>query len=635
MVDETQQPVKENDNARSVETNTQNGAEEVIQNAVTSQEAAPEVATENEQVAAEAGIETETSEAVEAESAPPAPVESLPVESAAAPAQLPWWKRLFARKAKPVKSDDSVAAPPAMSEMGGVKESSTPTLAAVPTPGTPLPAGEGMPTLELPPPPPGVTLDEVRILISEQLARAQADITRAAQAELARLQQDRQRTLLTGAQDAAESVFAAKTETFRTEMDALRNEEQRTLNDQSRPLRERMIDVDYIRERMTLVEQGIAEHEKAAARRVAEVAHMLAELEGRGIVADMRTEVDRQKETIYALQTYVQQLAQMGPGASKKGLQIPQVIVIVLVLIFGAAGVFLPLNQVDTQSEARALLESAALYNAAGEKDDAQRILDDVIKLNLDSEMQGRAGQIYYSLGQYTKAINLLEKAVAAEPKRQTYRLFLARSYNKSRKYQESIDQYTALLTLAPNSVTGQLEMGGVYETMTQYDKARERYVTVTQLASDRVEGYYALGQLYRVRLLEYDKAIEQYLQVLKINPEHYLATVYYGASLAGQGKYEDALAQYQKAVEINAEGSAAPFFMGDAYQAMGKYENALEWYQRALDLNPSSFGTRMAMGNVYVTMGDCTNAVKQFDEALIIAPTNNDALAAKAQCGQ
>ena len=127
MVDETQQPVKENDNARSVETNTQNGAEEVIQNAVTSQEAAPEVATENEQVAAEAGIETETSEAVEAESAPPAPVESLPVESAAAPAQLPWWKRLFARKAKPVKSDDSVAAPPAMSEMGGVKESSTPT----------------------------------------------------------------------------------------------------------------------------------------------------------------------------------------------------------------------------------------------------------------------------------------------------------------------------------------------------------------------------------------------------------------------------------------------------------------------------------------------------------------------------
>ena len=298
---------------------------------------------------------------VEEAALPPAEAEA-PEEAPAAPVKVPWWKRLFRRprkeaprEAAPTEVAPKVAPPEVAVPEGVALEELFPPVAV--TPEVP-PAIQPVPEAEVPAAP-AFTLDDVRELVRAELARAQEDMARLVQAELARQQQDRRRASLTVAQETAESVYTSKAESIRLEVESLKDEERRTLQDQSRPLRERMEEVDFIRARIAKAEQEIAELEQAATRRVAEAAHMVAELEGRGIVADLRQELERQKRAVAALPALVQQqVMAVRPRGGGLGLW-PTVLALILVAAVGVAGVLLPR---EASPSAQFLIEMATMY---------------------------------------------------------------------------------------------------------------------------------------------------------------------------------------------------------------------------------------------------------------------------------
>lgn len=468
------------------------------------------------------------------------------------------------------------------------------------------------------------TLGDVRALVQEELDQSREDVPRLVQAELARERQDRRRASLSALQQAADGISELKVEFLATELGVLDEEERCALRDADAPLRDRMALVDFIRERRAMVEGQIAEVEAALARRVTETDLALAELEGHGLVASLRGELERQTQAIATVETRMAELPQAKPGGL--GL-VPRLLALALVAVLGVAGILLPRHREASQTQAgsgsRILIELATLNQATGETEAAIELLNEALEAGIgDVETLGQVGQTYYALKEYDKALEVLARAVEKAPKNQEYRLALARSYSKVGQCQEAIAHYEKLIDADPGNWRYYLEMGEQYEVLGDHDLALVQYQKVVEVVPDRVEGYTSQGNLYR-DLERYNAAIPAYKRALEINPNMSWVRVFLGQSYVALQDWERAVEQFRAAIELAPDNPEPYLELGKVWRAQGEYEQALSWYRDALDVQPDHVPTFLEMGDTYLELEDCERATLWFLRVLEVWPNN------------
>ncbi len=181
-------------------------------------------------------------------------------------------------------------------------------------------------------------------------------------------------------------------------------------------------------------------------------------------------------------------------------------------------------------------------------------------------------GNVYYSLGEYQKAIEFHQQSLAI--KREIGdRGGEATSYNN---------------------------LGTVYYSLGEYQKAIEFHqqsLAITREIGDRggeAASYIGLGNVYQ-SLGEYQKAIEFYQQSLAITRE--IGDRGGEAKSYGNlGNVYDSLGEYQKAIEFHQQslaikreigdrrGEAASYNnLGNVYGSLGEYQKAIEFHQQSL----------------------------------------------------
>lgn len=458
--------------------------------------------------------------------------------------------------------------------------------------------------------------------LGEEMILSRKDIERIVQAELARERQESGRASLLFLREMSDDLSKARAGLLRAELDVLDEEEQRTLQDSDLPLGERLELIDSIRERRAKVEQQIAEMEKVLAQRAVEMDVLLAELEGPDAIADLRKELARQKLWLAGIETRLAARSKVGPRRLRRW---PLLLTLLLFVAVGLGAAALLLSR-QTGPDPTLLVEMATLHQAAGNTEEAVRVLDEAVAAGIsDAATLERAGQTYFALEAYQKAIEVLTHAVAKAPQKEELRLALARSYGKAGQRQQAIEQYSRLIETTPDNWLYYLEQGQEYEALQDYDQALAHYQKVVEVAPDRVEGHSSQGHLYR-KLERYDEAIEQYGRALEVDPSHYWSRLLSGICYAGKRDYAHAIEQYEAAIAVDPERENAYYFLGEAYLAQGHFENALEPYRRAVELRPDWADARLGLGKVYLNLDDCEKAEAEFREALRLQPNHGDA---------
>ncbi len=105
---------------------------------------------------------------------------------------------------------------------------------------------------------------------------------------------------------------------------------------------------------------------------------------------------------------------------------------------------------------------------------------------------------------------------------------------------------------------------------------------------------YNNLGEAY-LRKGDYEKAISNYNQALKINPNYRKANYFFvnrGTAYHMKGDYEKAIADYQQALRINPKDADAYHNRGTVYLKQGKFEVAIADFNKALEINPKKAET-------------------------------------------
>jgi serine/threonine-protein kinase len=167
-----------------------------------------------------------------------------------------------------------------------------------------------------------------------------------------------------------------------------------------------------------------------------------------------------------------------------------------------------------------------------------------------------------YDRGDWSIAVDLLEKAVALDPE-------FAQAYARLSRLHSDFYWF-------------------------HFDRSEERLKKSIEAAQKAIEtdplladGYEAMGWYYYHGLLDYDRALAQFDEALRRRPQEPGAMYGMAAVYRRQGKFAQALERFEKAAALDPRDPTILFNTGETHLLMRNYPAAIGYFDRAIVLSP------------------------------------------------
>jgi len=139
---------------------------------------------------------------------------------------------------------------------------------------------------------------------------------------------------------------------------------------------------------------------------------------------------------------------------------------------------------------------------------------------------------------------------------------------------------------------------------------ARDRSEKLAEAFNNRAIGYRVKG--------DYDRAIQDYNQAIKLNPKNAGAYVDRALALARRGDGDAAMKDYTMAITLNPQQWQAYFNRAAELRDHGKLHEAVADLNQVVKLNPEFAGAYLNRGNIYVRQGELDKAIADYNAALL-----------------
>ena len=242
----------------------------------------------------------------------------------------------------------------------------------------------------------------------------------------------------------------------------------------------------------------------------------------------------------------------------------------------------------------------------------------------------------YANLGQDNEAEQASRKAVELSdqlPPQEKY--LIQASYDRIQKdYPKAIEAFENLARATPGNADVLFELGGLYENSSAYDKAREEYTQVLALDPKRVDALVAMGRVEvysgnSERALEYLTRAQALTVEFGNDEERAEILQGLGVAYADLNKHQDALRNLRDSLAIKRKlglkkGIAMSLqAMASSEDVLGQPDQELKDYREALALW-QELGDKAGTGDVlndlaqfYVDHGKYDQALQLFKESL------------------
>lgn len=117
----------------------------------------------------------------------------------------------------------------------------------------------------------------------------------------------------------------------------------------------------------------------------------------------------------------------------------------------------------------------------------------------------------------------------------------------------------------------------------------------------------------------EYNRAIDDYTEALRIEPGYASAYNNRGVSYDNLGDYTRAIENYDQALRYDPGHVNAYYNRGNAYDDLGEYRRAILDYSKALRLDPNYASAHQNRGVSYESLGEYERAAADWEQAIRI----------------
>ncbi len=108
---------------------------------------------------------------------------------------------------------------------------------------------------------------------------------------------------------------------------------------------------------------------------------------------------------------------------------------------------------------------------------------------------------------------------------------------------------------------------------------------------------------------------IDQYKQILEIDPDDYQIRNNLGVVYAKLKLFDEAIAEFQKVMELKPEYTTVWLNMGSTYGDMGNLDEAIKCYLKAIELNPGYVKVYQNLGVAYFQKKQYKEAIEGFEK--------------------
>ena len=123
------------------------------------------------------------------------------------------------------------------------------------------------------------------------------------------------------------------------------------------------------------------------------------------------------------------------------------------------------------------------------------------------------------------------------------------------------------------------------------------------------------------MRKADYDRAIQDYGDAIRLNPNDASAYSDRGNAYFYKGDYDRAIQNHDDAIRLNPNFASAYTGRGGAYFVKGDRERAIQDFNEAIRLNPNEVIAYTSRGVVYIDKGDYDRAIQDYDDAIRLNP--------------
>jgi tetratricopeptide (TPR) repeat protein len=174
---------------------------------------------------------------------------------------------------------------------------------------------------------------------------------------------------------------------------------------------------------------------------------------------------------------------------------------------------------------------------------------------------------------------------------------------------------------------------GGVAYGAGELDRAIGEYEQALKDNPDDAESLSNLGQVL-VKQGRAPEAIPLFERAIALLPSRWAYHFNLARALGETGDWERSVTEYQVAQRLFPDDFATEFNLARALHKAGREEEAVQGYLRAIDLAPEDASFRMSLGISYERLKRPADAVKAYEEYLRLAPDAPDAARVKERIG-
>jgi tetratricopeptide (TPR) repeat protein len=260
-------------------------------------------------------------------------------------------------------------------------------------------------------------------------------------------------------------------------------------------------------------------------------------------------------------------------------------------------------------------------YRLLGEYRRAIEDFDQALALSPeDAYIYGSRGVAYSYSEDYQQALRDFNRVLELDPQSAWSYASRGKTYHFLKGYQQALEDFDRALALNPNYAWTYANRGKTYFALKEYQKAIEDYDRAIGLWPSYTWAYARRGETYRL-LNEYQKAITNFDRAITLDPTYAWTYAERGRVYRLIKEYQRALADYDQALALDAQNAQAYAGRGETYRLLKEYEKALRDFERALALYPMDGWAYGRRGMIYATLKEYEKALVNFDRAIELTP--------------
>jgi len=217
----------------------------------------------------------------------------------------------------------------------------------------------------------------------------------------------------------------------------------------------------------------------------------------------------------------------------------------------------------------------------------------DIIENNPSANNYRKMASLYRVLLEWDAEKEMLQKALAINPRDYEANAYLGMNHRRRGDYQEAIEALKDAIRFAPNDTDIKMQSYAMLveclTLMEQYDQARDIQMKAINDIPNYVRGWGVLGDLF-VQEGKCELAKPLYMKQLEINPTDTLSYIKLTFCLKKEDKYETAEKLLTQAITFNPKSGPLNAELGSLLMETGKYKKAEKILKKCLTLPESSY---------------------------------------------